>query len=190
MYLAARMEYLEIFNEANQPLHQTLPRQQVHTLGHWHRTAQVYVLHPQKGYLCHLRSPNKDLFPSLWDISIGGHLNPEESYASCAAREVAEELGISVKAEDLAFISVVSIDGQDAHAQLTDREHAGIFLYETHLEEQAFHFQQEEIDRIAYISVAQLKADLQVQNPTRAYIPLPQHFLQILQLVDDYLNSR
>src|SRR6476619_3178756 len=96
-------EYLEIFDEQNRPLNQQLLRREVHQLGHWHRTAQIYVLNHRNELLCNLRHASKDLFPLLWDVSIGGHLEPGETYQNCAVRELGEELGVKVKAEDLIF---------------------------------------------------------------------------------------
>ncbi|WP_210487448.1 NUDIX hydrolase [Rufibacter aurantiacus] len=180
------MEYLAIYDQLNQPLHQNLPRWEVHVLGHWHRTSQIYVLHPQKGYLCHRRSAGKDLFPSLWDVSIGGHLSPGETYESCALRELSEELGISVHPDELELVTVTSVDGQDEKAKLLDREHVGIFLYKTNLPEASFKVQQEEIPEIEYLALPQLRADLQSAAPTRAYIPMQEHFLEILDLLEQH----
>ncbi|MBA9075514.1 NUDIX hydrolase [Rufibacter quisquiliarum] len=179
------MEYLAIYNAQNEPLQQTLPRRQVHELGHWHRTAQIFVHHPEQGYLCHRRSRHKDLFPSLWDISIGGHLSPGESYETCAARELSEELGLAVTPADVRFVAVMSIDGQDEQAQLLDREHAGIFLYQTQREAQSFEFQREEIEVVQYVPVRQLVGELQAPEPVRAFIPLQTQFLEMLQLVQE-----
>ncbi|WP_207435619.1 NUDIX hydrolase [Sabulibacter ruber] len=180
------MEYLALFDQDNQPLGKVLPRREVHVLGHWHRTSQIYVLHPQHGYLCHQRSALKDLFPSLWDISIGGHLAPEETYETCALRELSEELGIEVQPDRLEFVAVVSVDGKDERAQLLDREHAGIFLYKTELEVTGFNIQQEELVEVEYIPVKQLQQDLQNSNPSRAYIPMQQHYAEILSLLEQY----
>ncbi|MFC6997641.1 NUDIX hydrolase [Rufibacter roseus] len=184
------MEYLELFDEANLPLGQLLPRRQVHEQGHWHRTAQIFIWHPQLGFLCHQRSKSKDLFPSLWDVSIGGHLNPHETYLSCATRELKEELGIEATPQELHHIATMSIDGQDVVAQLLDREHAGIFLYQTSSEATAFDFQKEEIEEVAYLTAAQLKKDLTSKSFSRTYIPLQQQFLYMLHLIEAYLQKQ
>lgn len=187
-YLAAMKEFLELFDAQNQPLNKQLLRRTVHEQGHWHRTAQVYVLNQHRELLCNLRHPSKDLFPLLWDVSIGGHLEPGETYAACAQRELAEELGLNVNPENLQYLTTTSIDGQDAKAQLLDREHAGIFVYETALALPAFQFQKEEIVEIRFFSLAEVKRNLRKAQPEIPFIPLQEHYLSNLALIEAHLH--
>jgi isopentenyl-diphosphate delta-isomerase type 1 len=59
-----------------------------------HRVVHVLVVNEQGQILLQKRSPLKDIQPGKWDTSVGGHLQPEESYDAAAAREMEEELGI------------------------------------------------------------------------------------------------
>ena len=181
-------EYLEIFDEHNRSLNQQLPRRQVHESGHWHRTAQVYVFNYRNELLCNLRSPDKDLFPLLWDVSIGGHLEPGETYEACALRELGEELGLKPEPENLKFITTSKIDGQVKIARLLDREHAGIFLYRTNAELTDFNFQKEEIVELQYFPLEKIKADLRAAEPEIEFIPLQQHYLANLALIEQHLK--
>jgi len=48
------------------------------------------------GELCvHRRTLSKALYPGYWDVAAGGMVGVQESYAESAARELAEELGVS-----------------------------------------------------------------------------------------------
>ncbi|MDH0647612.1 NUDIX hydrolase [Pseudomonas sp. GD03858] len=48
------------------------------------------------GELCvHRRTLSKALYPGYWDVAAGGMVGVQESYADSAARELAEELGVS-----------------------------------------------------------------------------------------------
>ena len=41
------------------------------------------------------RAADKDLYPSLWDYSVGEHLQPGESFLAGAKRGLVEELGLT-----------------------------------------------------------------------------------------------
>ena len=60
-----------------------------------HRTAFVLVWSPTGEVLVHRRAQDKDVWPGRWDLAAGGVLARGESYDDGAARELAEELGIT-----------------------------------------------------------------------------------------------
>ena len=177
-------ELFEVFDARNQPLGYVKERNLVHREGDWHRTAQVYVLNDRRELLCNLRHPDKDVFASLWDVCIGGHLAPGETYSEGAVREMGEELGIPLRASDLLFVAHVSIDGGDAVKGLFDREHAGVFVWRTDRQAEDFDYQREEITRLAFFPLAEVRHSLNVANPDVPFIPLRETYLRILDLVE------
>src|SRR5437667_217504 len=66
-----------------------------------HRCAYVLVFNHQGELFIHLRTATKDVFPSHWDVAIGGVLAAAESFEAGARREAREELGIDVEPEPL-----------------------------------------------------------------------------------------
>ena len=69
-------------------------RHRVHSLGLWHKSAHVFLFDRSGNIYLQLRAPDKDLYPSLWDYSVGDNLQPGESFRAAAARGLHEELGI------------------------------------------------------------------------------------------------
>ena len=177
-------ELFEIFDANNQPLGYIKERHLVHQEGDWHRTAQVYVLNAQLELLCNLRHPDKDVFASLWDVCIGGHLAPGETYPEGAVREMGEELGVALQVSKLLFVGNVSINGGDVVKQLFDREHAGIFVWQTDRSAEDFNFQREEITRLAFFPLSAVRRNLSVDIPDVPFIPLRETYLRILDLVE------
>ncbi|SEM89161.1 Isopentenyldiphosphate isomerase [Pseudomonas sp. ok272] len=54
------------------------------------------MLFNSAGDLCvHQRTFSKALYPGFWDVAAGGMVAADETYAESAARELAEELGVS-----------------------------------------------------------------------------------------------
>jgi 8-oxo-dGTP pyrophosphatase MutT (NUDIX family) len=70
-------------------------RSEVRARGLWHAAASVLVRSPDgESVYVHLRSADKDVFPNTYDCWAGGVVAAGETPAECAARELAEELGI------------------------------------------------------------------------------------------------
>jgi len=60
-----------------------------------HRGVFIVVRRSGGEVLVHQRSPDKDVWPSAWDIAIGGVVAAGEGWDEAAARELAEEVGIT-----------------------------------------------------------------------------------------------
>lgn len=69
--------------------------------GIFYRTIFVLVKNNKDEILIQKRSASKDLYPNCWDLSVGGHVGYGQTYEEAAAREVGEELGVSVTEADL-----------------------------------------------------------------------------------------
>jgi 8-oxo-dGTP pyrophosphatase MutT (NUDIX family) len=59
-----------------------------------HRVVSVLCMNSRREIFVHRRTPNKDLFPNLYDPFIAGTVESGESYESSAERELAEEIGV------------------------------------------------------------------------------------------------
>lgn len=61
-----------------------------------HRAVHVLVENSAGELLLQKRSQQKKVQPGRWDTSVGGHVDPGESYEQAALRELGEELGIEL----------------------------------------------------------------------------------------------
>jgi isopentenyldiphosphate isomerase len=66
-----------------------------------HRCTYVLVFDSAGRLFVHQRTDTKDVFPSRWDMTIGGVLAPGEDFDTGARRELAEELGVTAALERL-----------------------------------------------------------------------------------------
>ena len=91
-----------------------------------HRCTYVLVFNARGELFIHQRTAIKDVFPSYWDVCIGGVLTAGETFALGAKREIREELGIDADAEEL-----FSFQYQDAatfaHGMAYQLNHDGPF---------------------------------------------------------------
>lgn len=69
-------------------------RNDVHRWQLRHRAAHVLVVNSHGEVFVQRRSRLKECAPGLWDTSVAGHVQSGESYAACAVRELAEEIGL------------------------------------------------------------------------------------------------
>ncbi|WP_431034840.1 NUDIX domain-containing protein [Streptomyces sp. P6-2-1] len=94
-------ELVERVDERDRALGTVVGRREATREGWLHRIA-VTVCRDERGrFLVHRRSSRLSRFPGLHEVVVGGAVRAGESYARAAARELAEELGISARPRPL-----------------------------------------------------------------------------------------
>lgn len=92
--MSAADEILDIVDENDQVIGQA-PRGEVYARGMRHRAVFMLVRDEEGRIFVHRRTPTKLVFPSLYDMFVGGVVGAGESYDGAALREAEEELGVS-----------------------------------------------------------------------------------------------
>ena len=105
---APPVEYLDLVDENNLIIGKA-PRNEVRTQNLLHRGVGILCWNAQGQIYVHQRTSTKDLFPSLFDVMVGGAVEAGEAYLPAARREIQEELG--VESTDLRFILEHLYDG-------------------------------------------------------------------------------
>ena len=92
--MAAADEIVLIVDEQNRETGTaTRPEMRAHRM--LHRCTYVFVFNSKGELFVQLRTPVKDIYPSYFDLAAGGVINAGEEYDTAAARELAEELGVT-----------------------------------------------------------------------------------------------
>ena len=86
-------ELVEVVDESNQVV-DVVPRRSMRGRRLLHRCTYIMVLNGAGELYVHRRTESKDVNPGFYDVSAGGVNAAGETYDTCAAREVAEELGV------------------------------------------------------------------------------------------------
>lgn len=91
-----------------------------------HRCTYVLVFNRRGDLFVHLRTATKDVYPSHWDVTIGGVLIAGETFTQGMQREIREELGIDAVADEL-FPFQYEDDRTRVHAMAYRLNHDGPF---------------------------------------------------------------
>lgn len=138
-------EMVRIFTDSFEPIGIKY-REDVHRDGDWHEVFHCWVIEERESiwwmYL-QRRSLNKKDYPGDFDITAAGHLEAQETVHD-GVREVEEELGITVRFEDLISLGVISYSIQTT--AIFDQEFAHVFLLKHAGTIDDFNIQEEELD--------------------------------------------
>ena len=86
-------EILDIVDEQDRVISQS-PRGEAYAQGLRHRAVFIQTRDAHDRVFVHRRTPTKLVFPSLYDMFVGGVVGAGESYEDAALREAEEELGV------------------------------------------------------------------------------------------------
>ena len=87
-------EYIDIVSKEGIPTGKSALKSEIHSKGHYHNTAHIWLYTTQGEILLAQRSAKKKICPLLWDVSVAGHVDAGERIEEAALRELKEEIGL------------------------------------------------------------------------------------------------
>ncbi len=96
-------EIWDLLDENGNNTGKTMQKGQMIPEGLYHLGADVWIFNSENKILIQKRSPKKKLSPNVWAMT-GGSVIKGETSLETIERETREELGISLKMEDIKFI--------------------------------------------------------------------------------------
>lgn len=113
------MELWDVYDENGNKTGRVHTRGKPMAPGDCHLGAIIVVVNRSREILCTLRSPEKKLYPGIWENTGGGVLAGEDSLTA-AVRELKEETGISAKPEELILLYRVRVTEPDGGGSIND----------------------------------------------------------------------
>ncbi len=89
-------ELIDVLDENGVKTGEVLSREEIHKKGLWHRAIVVAIINEKNEILLQQRADNKEKNAGMWDISVAGHISNGQDALSAAAREINEEVSISL----------------------------------------------------------------------------------------------
>lgn len=134
---------------------QTATRDECHTKGLWHKAVVVFIVSPDnRKVLLQLRTKNKKLWPNLWDVAAGGHVDAGELGYEAALRETKEELNLNLKKEKLKFIGATT--SENLIGDVINRHYNEYYVIHSDLDPQSLNLQPEEVQDAKWFATTEL----------------------------------
>jgi len=137
------VELVDVFDEMGRVV-ESVTRAEMRERNLLHRSVFIVVRSAIGEVLVHRRADWKDIWPSKWDVAVGGVVATGEAWELAASRELAEELGVG---GELAYL------GEGTYEDESVREIGRI--YQVH-SDGPFAFSDEEIVEVAWVSLDSL----------------------------------
>lgn len=180
------LELFDILNEDGTRTGLVRERGVAHLEGSLHPTAHVWIVRKKEDgwdLLLQKRSACKDSNPGCWDISSAGHVEAGDDYLPSAIRELAEELGIRAREEELHFVGMRRAQFEDVFygRPFRDNELSAVYIYREPVDETALSLQESEVEAVRWMDYRECWR--QVEEDT-----LPNcMYLDELKMVGDFL---
>ena len=143
-------EMVDVLTETGKFTDNVEIKQLCHKKGLWHKAVAVFIINSKKQVLLQKRSKNKKMWPDMWDISAGGHVLAGEFGFQAIIREIKEELGLSVKKEEIIFIGCsTSINKK---GDILNKHFNEYYIVTKDIDEKNLSLQKEEVSEVKWIN--------------------------------------
>ena len=149
-------EYFDVLDANGNMTGEVKLRQEVHRDGDWHKAVHIWIFNRNGEVLLQRRSPNKDCYPNMLDISCAGHLSAGDSSIDGALRELEEELGLYVDKEELKLFDCMKIS-RVFKETFINNEFNDLYYLITDKKTNDMTIQEEELSEIFFIPFEKLK---------------------------------
>lgn len=142
-------EKFDVLNERGEFTGEIATREECHAKGLWHRAVYAFIIDDGKVML-QKRSSNKKLWPNLWDVTVGGHVDAGEFGRQALIRETKEELGIDIDDNDIKYL--VGSASINEKGDIINKHYNECYMINKKVDISEIVLQKEEVSDIRYFS--------------------------------------
>lgn len=153
-------ELLDVLDATGNYTGQIADRATAHADGLWHKGVVLFIINPDhQRVLLQKRSQSKKLWPGLWDVGVGGHVDAGEFGFQAIIREAAEELGLQLSKHDPLFIGC-STSSQDL-GDIKNNHFNEYYVLERDFDPSSLTLQPREVDEARWFDLTDLTTRIQ-----------------------------
>lgn len=143
-------EKFDVLNERGEFTGQVATREECHNKGLWHRAVYGFIIDNRGNVLLQKRSSDKKLWPNIWDVTVGGHVDSGEFGREALIRETKEELGIEITETDIRYL--VGSTSINEKGNIINKHYNECYLITKNIDVSKIKLQKEEVAQIKYFS--------------------------------------
>ena len=174
-------EYVDILDEiTGEKTGEVITKKEAHKTGKWHSAIHIWIIsEDNKKILLQKRCPDKNLFPNMWDISVGGHVSSGEETLISAKRELSEELGLNSDNYEFEFVNIIKERFVDR--DIVSNEFVTIYKIVNDVNIDDIKLQKEEVSEARWFT----KSELETLKDEEKVIPHIEEFELIKDILGD-----
>ena len=143
-------EKFDVLNELGEFTGQVASREDCHKKGLWHRAVYAFIIDKNSNVLLQKRSKEKKLWPNLWDVTLGGHVDSGEFGRQALIREAKEELGLDLNDNDIKYL--VGSTSINIKGNIINKHYNECYLIKKDIDVSKIKLQKEEVSEVKYFS--------------------------------------
>lgn len=181
-------ELIDIVTLDGIPTGVAVPKSEIHSKGHLHNTAHVWLYNAKGEILLQQRSSKKLICPLLWDVSVAGHVDSGETPEEAAIREAKEEIGIHLQIDNLIKIGVFKCF-QSYSNGINDNELHNTFISEIKSLVTDLEPHPDEVEALKFVSIREFESLLESSKSNNHFIDSNrEYYLKVLEAITHELN--
>lgn len=177
-------EFFDVLNEFGEFTGETATRKECHEKGLWHRAVYAFIIDNDSNILLQKRSGNKKLWPNLWDVTVGGHVDSGEFGRQALIREVKEELGIEINDNDIKYL--VGSTSVNTKGDIINKHYNECYLITKKVDLSQIILQEEEVSEVKYFPKEEILRRISNNYEGLTDKTGPWNFLKVI--LENYIN--
>ena len=137
---------IDVLNELGEFTGEVATRNECHEKGLWHRAVYAFVIDKRGNVLLQKRSTNKKMWPNMWDVTVGVHVDSNEFGRQALIREAKEELGIDIQDDEIKYL--ISSTSINKKKNIIDKHYNECYLITKEISEVKYFTKKEILERI------------------------------------------
>lgn len=184
------MEYFNVYNKYGEKTDEVIERNEAHKNGTSHRVIHLWILNSQNELLVQQRSSNKESGANLWYVSVGGHIECNESIENTLIRETNEELGLDITPliSSVEYLYTFKDTLIENNGTFIDSEFYDVFVLKANFDINQITMQKEEVQAVKYISYDEFKNI--VVNQDKSFWQHKIAYKMLLIVLDEFCSNK